>query len=128
MRNGIEDALVGLYYQHSPERKAEFGAVITGQMRSPKRQDVDAELLRYAAQPLVDAVNDLYGRELSIYVHRMSDGDLWGSNGPVFVCEQLDKWIGQYERAFRLLCELIDAVVQGSNTIAIADAIRFQKS
>lgn len=129
IRNAVEDIIVGLYYQNQPGKRTEFETVTTGQARSAGRRDIDRELVKYAPQGLVDRVNALYQDELSIYVHRMSDGELWeGSNGPVFVQKQFDIWIEQYERAFRLLCELIETVIPGSGVVKIADAIQFEKS
>lgn len=127
VRNAVEDIIIGLYYQHHPELNAEFEAVTSGKMHSPRRSVVDKELLKYAGQPLVDAVNDLYQKELSIYVHRLSDGGMWESNGPVFAVDQMNTWIGQYERAFRLLSELIESVLPGCGAIAISESIQFQK-
>jgi hypothetical protein len=111
-----------------PRRRAEFDAVTTGRMRSPGRREIDTELLKYAPQRLVDEINVLYNNEMSIYVRRMSDGELWRSNGPVFVGEQMEIWINQYERAFRSPSELIQAVAPNSDTVAIAGAIQFRKS
>jgi len=129
IRNAIDDILVGLYYQHQKHLYAEFEEVTTGKRKSPGRGKVDAQLLRYAPKALVDDINALYTDEMSIYVHRMSDGELWeGSNGPVYVHSQMNTWIGQYERAFRLLCKLIEAVQPGSGVSAIADKIQFKLS
>ncbi|HYK53081.1 MAG TPA: hypothetical protein VEV38_06085 [Candidatus Eremiobacteraceae bacterium] len=128
LRNAVEDIIIGLYYEHHPELGAEFVAVTSGKQRSPRRDLLDSELLNYAPQSLVKAINDLYQAELSIYVHRTSDGGLWQSNGPVFVHEQLETWIDQFERSFRLLCELIEAVVKGSGTIAVSNSIQFTTS
>lgn len=127
IRNAIEDILVGLYYQNKPALRGDFDAVTSGKMRSPGRGTIDAELLRYVPKELVDEINTLYQDEMSIYVHRMSDGGVWESNGPVFVGEQLEIWIKQYERSFRLLSKLTEYVVPGSGTTAIADAIQFKK-
>lgn len=126
IRNAIEDILVGLYYQHQPKLRADFDAVTTGNRESPGRVEINAELLKYVPQKLLNEINTLYRLEMSIYVHRMSDGELWeGSNGPVFVGEQMEKWIGQYERAYRLLSQLIQAVVARSDIVVLADAIQF---
>lgn len=130
IRNAVEDVVIGLYYQHQSEKAAEFMAVTTGKARTPRRVIVDSVLQHQGASPqLLHEVNALYNDELSIYVHRMSDGELWeGSNGPVFVPAQLDVLIEQYERSFRLLCRLIEAVVPGSDVVKIADAIQFERA
>lgn len=130
IRNTVEDVIIGLYYQHQPGSAADFEAVTTGKKRSPRRVIVDSILQHHGAPPeLLREINLLYQDELSIYVHRMSDGELWdGSNGPIFVPEQLNVLIEQYERSFRLLCRLIEAVVPGSDVVKISDAIQFEKS
>jgi hypothetical protein len=114
LRNAVEDILVGLYYQNQATKRSEFDNVTSGKARTPRRGEIDGELLKFASRELVDEVNALYQDELSVYVHRMSDGTLWKSNGPVFAPEQFNVWIGQYDRAFRLLARLIDAVVSGA--------------
>jgi len=127
LRCAVEDALIGLYYQNQLTKLPEFERVISGLEYSPKRRAIDKELLKFVSEKQLDRLNDLYQKELSIYVHRTSEGELWQSNGPVFVQRQLERWIGQYERAFRLLCELIEAVVPGSDVVKIADAIQCEK-
>ncbi len=125
LRCAFEDMLIGMHYQHQDALWPEFEEVITGKGRSPQRRAIDAELLTFVPQELLDRANALYQDELSIYVHRTSEGEIWESNGPLFVHEALEVWIGQYDRAFRLLCAMIDAVVPATDASGVANGLRF---
>lgn len=128
IRNAIEDVRVGFYYQGRPDLAKEFEAVVAGAADSPRRNEMNKELARKnVPADMIAELDALYQRELSIYVHRTSDGAIWESNGPVFVFEQMCIWIGQYERAFRALCKTLDVIVPGAGATQIADAISFKR-
>lgn len=122
LRCAFEDILLGMYFQHQKGQWAAFEAVVTGKGRSPRRQAIDAELVKYVPQAALDRANALYQDELSIYVHRISEGEIWESNGPIFHHEALERWIEQFDRAFRSLCEMIDCVVPSAGAMQIANA------
>jgi hypothetical protein len=126
LRCAFEDMLIGMYYQDKPDRWPEFQEVITGKARSPQRREVDTELLRHMPQDLLNRANRLYQDELSVYVHRISEGEIWESNGPLFRHEALELWIRQFDQAFRLLCEMIDCIVPGTKASELAAEIRLR--
>jgi hypothetical protein len=126
LRSAFEDMLIGMHYQRQKVRWPEFEQVVTGKMRSPNRRATNTELLKYISSDLLDQANALYQDELSVYVHRTSEGELWESNGPIFRQEALEVWIGQFDRTFCLLCEMIDSVVPGADAMNVAKGLRFK--
>jgi hypothetical protein len=122
LRSAVEDVILGLYYQDLPSKYSEFESVVSGKQRSPGRNIVNAQLIKKVPQALLDTVNSFYQDELSVYVHRISEGFIWSSNGPVFVSSAFETWLEQYDRAFTLLCEAIQAVIPRAHTMAIVKA------
>jgi|SRR5580698_4496395 hypothetical protein len=125
LRCGLEDVLLGLYFQLHPDRQPTFSKIIAGEELSPKLGVILRELagVSAAAADLCNEAKDLYHKELSVYVHRVSHGTIWESTGPVFVPDALETWFDQYLRTYRLLCHFVDVVVPGARASEIAGRV-----
>ncbi len=128
LRCAFEDMLIGLFYQHQKARWPEYKEVVSGKRRSPGRKDMDRQLLTFVPSALLSQANALYQDELSAYMHRISENQIWQSNGPNFTPEALDVWIAQCGRAYKMLCDLIECAEPGSKVGKIASAIGFERS
>lgn len=128
LRCAFEDMLIGLFYQRQNARWPEYEEVVSGKRRSAGRKEMDRELLTFVPAALLSQANALYKDELSVYVHRISENQIWRSNGPNFTPKALNVWIGQCDRAYKMLCDLIECAEPGSKVRKIAGAIHFKKS
>ncbi len=113
MRAGVDDLLTGLFFQINPSMLAEFEAIVSGANQSRKFKEMREALLAATGN------NDVFGPKgdfgalyyvLSIYTHRISNSEIWQSNGPIYVREGFDRWFREYTDADRILRAAIDAV------------------
>lgn len=122
LRCGLEDMLLGLYFQGLPNERETFDSITEGTIGSPRIATILRALTaRGAPHDLVDATKYLYHEVLSVHVHLRSDGRIWESNGPVYVPTAFRAWLDEYETTYLLVSELIDSVVAGTGARAISN-------
>lgn len=125
LRCGLEDMLLGLFFQLNGDR-ATFDKIVSGSEQSPRMGEIFraiADISQEAAQ-FSNEAKQLYHNELSTYVHRVSHGTIWESTGPVYVPAAFETWFDQYVRTYSLLCALIEVVVPGCEAAGIARKMR----
>lgn len=112
LRAAADDLFVGLFFQTNDARKSEFDAVVSGKARSPQFGETRKWLSAVShGNPVFDFPNGaypvLYDR-LSVYTHRISNSAMWESNGPIYVPEAFDRWLGDFldsDETFRIAIE-----------------------
>ncbi|MGD0476080.1 MAG: hypothetical protein ABSB70_23090, partial [Candidatus Velthaea sp.] len=62
--------------------------------------------------------NELHDAKLSAYVHRLSDGAIWSSNGPIFVPGAFERFSALAIETYVVLCKLIGTVLGSSRPSA----------
>jgi hypothetical protein len=125
LRCALDDMLLGLYYQNRPGERQKFDAITEGEERSPGLGEVLSGLKKDGLnEDLLNRVKDWYHDVLSVHVHRRSDGTIWSSNGPVYVPDAFRTWLGEYERTYLLMCELIDAALPSTGAVGIAQSLQ----
>jgi hypothetical protein len=126
LRCGLEDVLLGLFFQRREDERRVFDQIVSGDALSPRMGDMLGAIadISQGAAKLSDEARQLYHRELSVYVHRVSHGTIWESTGPIYVPAAFNTWFDQYMRTYYLACELIDAVVPGTSATVVARGLR----
>jgi hypothetical protein len=122
----LEDAMLGLNFQRDEAQWPKFAEITAGDEKSPGFWQICKELKGISAEgdQLLTGANNLYG-ELSVYVHRLSDGAIWSSNGPIFVPGAFEQFSVFAVRTYKVLCKIIDAVIGGNGATRVAGAIRY---
>jgi hypothetical protein len=124
LRCGLEDMLLGLYYQYRPADREEYELITDGKKPPPSlSRFVYAELNQHgASSELIERITTVYSKKLSVHVHRRSDGTNWSSNGPVYVPDAFRNWLSEFRETYSLLCEVIDVTIPGTAIAQIAES------
>jgi hypothetical protein len=113
LRAGVDDLLLGLHFQIKKPHVSKFYGIITGAESSPKFGDMRAALHKATKDPIFSYPGGQFGAiydTLSIYTHRISNAEIWRSNGPIYVPEGFNRWFSEYTTTDRTLRGAIDVV------------------
>lgn len=114
LRAGVDDLLTGLYFQVKAGQRDLFAQIITGAASSPQFKQMRATLLSLTNDAVFEYPGGDFGAlydTLSIYTHRISNAEIWQSNGPIYVDVGFDRWFNEYMRADKVLNAAITAVI-----------------
>ncbi|MGA8475091.1 MAG: hypothetical protein WB681_08495 [Candidatus Cybelea sp.] len=121
LRVAVDDLLLGLYFQSQPDKLDEFRQIVHEAGRSPQFREMRTFLFERTGDSMFEnagAYASLYYDCLSKYVHRIADGLLWGSNGPIFENEAFEQWWAEYQRTddvLRCAFEIVRGPLDGQH-------------